>query len=138
MPNFSGSYHTKLGSQTIMAVPGGTDHVIGVSVVSGKQNSPDPDWNGALCTVWGTADTVGGNGEQRGYFSNERRNGDLDYGTFEAKVTMSGNEATMSGTWRFSGGTGKFAKITGNGVFNAKQTSPTEFDLTWSGTYNLG
>ena len=72
-------------------------------------------------TVWGTADTVAGNGEQRGYFKNEHSNGDVDHGTFEAKLTMSGNEATLSGTWRFSGGTGKFAKITVTGCSTANR-----------------
>ena len=41
-------------------------------------------------------------------------------------MTMSGTEANMKGTWRFVGGTGKFAKISGHGVFTAKQTSPND------------
>jgi len=138
MPSFSGSYSAKLGSQTVMAVSDQTGHVIGVSVVSAIQKTSDANWNGAHLTVWGTADTVAGNGEQRGYFKNEHSNGDVDHGTFEAKLTMSGNEATLAGAWRFSGGTGKFAKITGNGVFNGKQTSPTDSEATWTGTYDLG
>src|ERR1039458_6608858 len=100
MPSFSGSCSAKLGSQTMMPVPGGTDHMIGVSTVSGRQISSDANWNGAHLTNWGTADTIGGNGEQRGYFRNDHPNGDSDYGTFEAKLSMSGNEATLSGTWR--------------------------------------
>jgi hypothetical protein len=68
----------------------------------------------------------------------EHPNGDVDYGTFEAKLTMSEAEPTMTGTWRFTGGTGKFAKITGNGVFNGKQPSLTDSEMTWSGSYSLG
>jgi hypothetical protein len=138
MQSFSGTYSTKLGSQTMMAVSDQTDHMIGVSVVSAIQKSSDANWNGAHLTVWGTANIVAGNGEQRGYFKNEHSNGDVDNGTFETKLTLSGNEATFAGTWRFSGGTRKFAKITGNGVFNGKQTSPTDSDVTLSGTYDLG
>ena len=69
---------------------------------------------------------MGGNGEQRGCFRNEHTKGDVDHGTFEASITMSGTEVIIAGTWRFSGGTGTFARVTGNGVFNGKQTSPTE------------
>jgi hypothetical protein len=138
MPDFSGSCSAKLGSQTMMPVPGGTDHMIGVSTGSGAQSSSDANWNGAHLTNWGTADTVGGNGEQRGYFRNEHPNGDVDYGTFEAKLTMSDAGPTMTGTWRFTDGTGKLAKITGNGVFNGKQTSLTGSEMTWSGSYSLG
>ena len=136
--SFSGSYSAKLLSQTTMAVLDQVDHQIAVSVVSGFQRSSDGKWNDAKVTVWGTADSVGANGEQRGYFRNEHTNGDVDQGTFEAKITMSGTEVTIAGAWRFSGGTGMFAKITGNGVFNGKQTSPTNSEATWSGTYDLG
>jgi hypothetical protein len=138
MPSFSGSYSAKLGSQTVMSVSDRTDHLIGVSVVSAIQKSSDAKWNGAKVTIWGATDTVGGNGEQRGYFRNEHSNGDVDQGTFEAKLTLSGTETTIAGTWRSTGGTGMFAKITANGVFNGKQTSPTDSDATWSGSYDLG
>jgi hypothetical protein len=138
MPGFSGEYTGKIESQTTIVVPDQADHQIGVSVVPAVQRSSDANWNDAKVTVWGTADTVAGNGEQRGYFRNEHTNGDTDHGTFEARVSMSGTEATAAGTWRFSGGTGMFAKITGNGVFNSRQTSPTDVAATWSGAYELG
>jgi hypothetical protein len=77
---------------------------------------------------------VGGNGEQCGYFRNEHPNGDVSYGTFLAKVT----NGTMTGTWQFTGGSGKFAKLTGGGVLDGKQTSPTDSEMTWSGSYSLG
>ena len=74
----------------------------------------------------------------RGYFRNVHANGDIDHGTNECTVTMSGTDAIMTGTWRFTGGTGKFAKITGNGVFSGKQASPTNSEGTWSGSYIIG
>ncbi len=136
MPKFSGDYSTKLESQTTTAAP--DNHQIGVSVVTGEQKSPDASWDGATLTIWGVADTVKGNGVSRGYFRNVHANGDLDYGTNEGTVTMSGTDSIMTGTWRFTGGTGKFANITGNGVFSGKQTSPTDSGGSWSGSYSLG
>jgi hypothetical protein len=112
--------------------------MIATSVATAVQRTSDANWNGAKVTIWGTADTVAGNGEQHGYFKNEHASGDVDFGTFDATVTMSGGEATLAGTWRFTGGTGRFAKVTGNGVFNGTQTSPTVSKATWSGTYDLG
>jgi hypothetical protein len=118
--------------------PDRDDHQLAVAVFSGMQKSPDANWNDANVSVCGAADTVGGNGEQKGYFTNTHPNGDTDFGTFEAKITTSGTTVTTSGSWRFTGGTGKFAKVTGNGVFTTRQTTPTDSDTTWSGTYNLG
>jgi hypothetical protein len=118
-----------------MAGPG--HHQIDLSVASGRQESLDANWKGATLTVWGVADTVEGNGPARGYFRNVHANGDIDYGTNEYTVSPSGSEATVSGTWRFTGGTGKFSKVSGNGVFNARQTSPNDASGTWSGTYDL-
>ena len=138
IPNFSGAYTATIQSQATVAVSDKADHMIAVSVASAVQRTSDANWNGAKLTIWGTADTVAGNGEQRGYFGNEHANGDIDHGTFEATVTMSGSEVTLAGTWRFTGGTGMFAKVTGNGVFNGKQTSPTDSEATWSGSYDLG
>ena len=135
MPQFSGSCSPKTESQTTIAAPG--NHQIGMSVVTGLQQSPDASWNGATQTTWGISDTVEGNGTIRGYFSTVHTNGDIDYGTTEGTVTMSGTEVAWTGTWRFTGGTGKLAKITGNGVFKGKQ-SPTDSEEEWSGSYSLG
>ena len=126
----------KPSSQTTVNGPG--NHQIGLSVARGPQETADANWKGAILTQWGTADTVDGNGTIRGYFRNVHPNGDTDYGTSECTVTMSGTEAIMEGTWRFVGGTGKFAKISGHGVFSAKQTSPIDSGGKSSGSYSLG
>jgi hypothetical protein len=112
--------------------------MLSVASMTGKHKASDANWDGVKVSNWVTADLVGGNGEQRGYFKNEHPNGDVDYGTFEAKVTMSDTGPTMTGTWRSIGGTGKFAKITAEGVLDAKMTSPTESVMNWSGSYSLG
>lgn len=136
MPNFSGSCAQKLLGQTIVAVADSAEHLIGVSVVVGNHKTEDALWDGSRCTSWGTMDIVDGKGKQSGYFRNEHQDGDASYGTFEAALTDGAMNG--SGTWQFAGGTGKFAHITGNGVVTVKQTSPTDSDLEWSGSYNLG
>ena len=117
-----------------MIIPDVADHVIAMSVVAGKQKTADALFDGAQSVQWGTADTVGGNGKQTGYFLNDHRDGDTTYGTYEATLT----DGAMTGAWKLTGGTGKFAHITGSGVGTVKQNTPTEFELTWSGSYNLG
>jgi hypothetical protein len=52
-----------------------------------QQRSSDQLWEGAQMTYRATADTIAGNGTQRGYFVNQHQNGDRDYGTFDGKVT---------------------------------------------------
>jgi hypothetical protein len=63
-------------------------------------------------------------------------NGDTSFGTFEAKVSMT-DAPTVEGTWRFTGGTGSLAKLSGGGPFKAQMTSPTDSEMTWSGSYEL-
>jgi hypothetical protein len=138
MPNFSGSCAQTLRSQTMLPVPDRPDHMIVASSMAGTHTTSDPNWDGVQVTNWGTADLVAGSGEQRGYFLNEHPNGDVDGGTFEAKVTMSDTGQTMTGTWKTTHGTGKFAHITASGVLDAKMTSPTDSVMNWSGSYNLG
>lgn len=67
----------------------------------------------------------------------EHPDGDLDFGTTEATVSMAGTTLSMSGTWGFTGGTGKFANISGGGTFTDRQTSPTESAGSWKGNYTL-
>src|SRR5215831_16522363 len=78
------------------------------------------------------------NGTQTGYFMNTRANGDIDRGTFTARVTTADGATTMEGTWKHSGGTGAFSKITGNGTYKGRITSPSEVEVSWEGTYDLG
>ena len=61
---------------------------------------------------------------------------DTSFGTFDAKVST-GVDATMivEGQRRISGGTGSFSKLKGSGIFKASMTSPTDSEMTWSGSY---
>jgi hypothetical protein len=90
-----------------------------------------------MMTYVGTADVVGGNRQQTGYFYNTHPNGDISHGTFEARVTT-GDTVTVEGTWQLSSGTGTLEKLSGGGNFKAQMTSPTDSEMTWSGTYQLG
>jgi hypothetical protein len=84
------------------------------------------------------ADLVSGNGSQKGYYINQRANGDTDRGTFECTITSAGGAVTLEGTWKSSGGTGALAGVSGGGTFRGRMTSPTEVETKWEGTYQLG
>jgi hypothetical protein len=56
-------------------------------------------------TYCATADTIAGNGTQRGYFVNQHQNGDRDDGTFEGTVTTANGAMSAEGTWQLTGGT---------------------------------
>jgi hypothetical protein len=137
MPEFSGTCSSKLQSQTAVNVPGPTDRQLAIAVMLGQHKCAVPQWNDAKLTYVGTTDSVGGQGEQRGYFHNIHTNGDTSYGTFDAKLTMS-DAPTVEGAWRFAGGTGSMARLSGGGVFKAQMTSPVDSEMTWSGAYDLG
>jgi hypothetical protein len=139
MPEFSGTCSSKLQSQTIASVPGGSDHQMGLAVMLGQHKTSEQKWNGAKMTYVGTTDVVNGAGEQRGHFHNAHTNGDSSFGTFDAKVS-SGQDAAMivEGEWRFTGGTGSLANLKGRGHFKAQMTSPTDSEMTWSGSYEIG
>ena len=84
------------------------------------------------------ADLVSGNGTQTGYYVNTHPEGDIDHGTFAAKITTSGSDVTLEGTWKSTGGTGRFAKVTGSGTYKGVMVSPTEVKTDWKGAYQLG
>jgi hypothetical protein len=137
MPSFSGTCSSKLQSQTMASVPGTADRQMGLAVMLGQHKSSEQKWNDAKMTYVGTTDIVDGKGEQRGHFHNAHMNGDTSFGTFEASVKTSSDGAmTVEGTWRFSGGTGSLSKLSGGGPFKAQMTSPTDSEMTWSGSYD--
>ena len=113
------------------------NHELNTVEITGVQSSTDEKWNTARVTYWGISDLVAGNGTQRGYFVNEQRDGNRDWGTFEGKVTARGNETTIEGSWQFSDGPGGLAGIKGQGTYNTRLTSPTEVQCTWQGRYEL-
>jgi hypothetical protein len=103
----------------------------------GKHSSPSSPWNGATLTYVGTADLINGNGKQHGYFHNAHPNGDTTSGTFEAMVTATDGTMRIEGKWDLTGGTVGLANVKGGGRFEAKMTSPTDSEMSWSGTYEL-
>ena len=139
MTDFSGTCSSRLQSQTIASVPGGSDHQMGLAVMLGQHKCTEQKWNDAKLTYVGVTDVVDGQGKQNGHFHNTHTNGDTSFGTFNAKVST-GPEAAMivEGEWRFVGGTGSLSKLKGSGVFKAQMTSPTSSEMTWSGSYENG
>jgi hypothetical protein len=137
MTQFSGSFAGKVNWQTTASMPDRPNHEIGLVEIGGTQTSTDQQWSGAAITYWGTADLIDGSGPQRGYFLNVHTDNDRDCGSFEAQITMSGEQVTLEGTWQFIGGTGKFEGISGSGTFKGRMTSPTAVSTEWEGEYHL-
>jgi outer membrane protein assembly factor BamB len=96
----------------------------------GQHKCAVPQWNDAKLTYVGTTDSVGGQGEQRGYFHNIHTNGDTSYGTFDAKLTMS-DAPTVEGAWRFAGGTGSMTRLSGEAVGSGVMSTARRND--WDG-----
>ena len=138
MPQFSGSFSGKSNSQEIVALKDVPGHELSLIEVSGPQTSTDPLWNGATVTYWGTGDLTAGNGSQTGYFMNRHANGDISRGTFAGTIATEAGAVTMRGDWKFAGGTGTFARVSGGGTYQGPITSPTEVELSWEGSYQLG
>ena len=138
MLQVSGSFLGKTTSQAMVSLQDTPDHEMNLIEVKGPQSSSDPLWNGATVLYYGAADLVAGTGTQTGYFMNQRANGDIDRGTFQGKITTAAGVTTMEGNWRYSAGTGAFSGITGGGTYKGRITSPTEVQVTWEGTYELG
>lgn len=133
----TGMFSGKIRTQTASALFHEDNHALTLVEVVEDQKSPDPLWNGAKITYWGTSDLVNGNGVQKGYWCDERANGDRDWGTFEGKITTSGQEVSMEGTFKFTGGTGKFKGLSGGGKYKGHFPSATEVVNNWEGEYSL-
>ncbi len=133
----TGTFTGKVKTQSAAALSHEDNHSLTLVEVAGTQKSPDPLWNGARITYWGTGDLVNGNGTQKGYWSNERAEGDRDWGTFEGKLTTSGQQMTMEGTFKFTGGTGKFKSLSGTGKYKGRITASGDVSNDWQGEYQL-
>ena len=137
MAKISGTFTGKVKVQTSVALDDAEGHTLGLVEVAGPQQSSDPLWKDAQITYWGTADLVNGSGPQRGYWVNCHPDGDRDWGTFEGKLTITGQQASMEGTFRFTGGTGKFKGISGTGKYKGRFPSPVDVVNDWEGEYQL-
>jgi hypothetical protein len=137
MPDVNGSFSGKARLQTAVSLTDVAGHELQVAEIRGSQHSNDPNWDKAELTYWGVADIINGNGTQKGYFDNERADGDRDCGTFEGKVTTVQGETTLEGTWQTTSGTGKFTGVKAGGTYKGRVTSPIDIEMTWEGHYEL-
>jgi len=135
MTDISGSFSANVRVQTILASQDQPNHELQLAEIHATQKSPDPNWNNSRLTYSSFADLVSGTGTQRGYFLNEHPDGDRDCGTFEGKVTTSGGVTTLEGTFTFTSGSGKLTGIRGAGTYKGRMVSPTQIEMTWSGSY---
>jgi hypothetical protein len=124
MPAITGSFSGNVNVQTSLAVSDQSNHELGVAEIHCTQKSSDGKWNKAQMTYWGVTDVVDGKGSQRGYFVTVHGEQGRDWGTLEGEITTRGGEIGVEGTWQFTGGSGEFKKLTGNGTFKIKMTSP--------------
>ena len=108
-----------------------------MAVLAGMHTTSDQKFDKAKITYVGTAETVNGDGEQRGHFQNVHPDGDTSHGTFDAKVEAAGTAVTLDGPWTFAGATGSLSGLKGGGVFKSEMTSPATSEMTWSGTYEI-
>jgi hypothetical protein len=137
MPNISGRFTGRTTLQTNMSVDDSPGHELSLAQIEGSNAVNDEKWKDVRITYCVSSDLIQGSGQQRGYFINQHPNGDRDCGTSEAKVTNNNGQITFEGTWRYTQGKGQFAGIQGNGTFNGRMTSPSEFDISWEGNYQL-
>ena len=137
MTEISGTFSGSVNWQTTVGMPDDPNHALSLAEISGPQRSDDPLWANVTINYWGTTDLVGGNGTQSGYWVNEHAEGDKDWGTFQGRITTSGDQVTMEGTWEYTGGTGRFEQIRGNGTYKGQLPSPGQVENTWQGQYEL-
>ena len=137
MTKISGSFNGKSSWQASASIPDRGSHDLGVVEIAGRQKSTDAEWNDAAIRYWGMADLTDGSGPQRGYFHNVHGDGDQDWGSFDGKITTSGQQVTIEGIFQFTGGTGKFQRISGKGTYKGRMPSPTEVAVEWAGEYQL-
>lgn len=137
MTEMSGSFSGEARVQSAVSLSDIPGHQIQVAEITGSQRSTDQNWNHAGLTYWGIADLVNGNGTQRGYYVNERADGDRDCGTFEGRVTTIQGQTTLEGTWQTVTGTGKFTGVKAGGTYQGRMTLPGEIEMTWEGHYEL-
>ena len=137
MAKVSGTFSGKVTVQSAVALADAENHALSLVEVAGLQKSSDPLYNDAKITYWGTADLVAGSGPQQGYWVNDHTDGDRDWGTFEGKLTTSGQQVTMEGTYKHTGGTGKFKGMSGGGNYKGHFPSAVDVVNNWEGEYQL-
>lgn len=135
MTSISGSFSASVHLQTILVSQDQPNHELQLAEIHATQKSPDPNWNNSRLTHSSLADLVSGTGTQRGYFLNQHPDGDRDCGTFDGKVTTTGSETTLEVAFTFSRASGKFTGIRSAGTYKARMVSPTQIEMTWSGSY---
>jgi hypothetical protein len=133
----TGSFAGRIKTQASAVLNHESNHMLSLIEVIGVQKSPDPLWNGSKISYWGTADLVNGSGPQKGYYVNEHTDGNLEWGTFEGKITTSAQQATMEGAFKITGGNGKYQGVTGTGTYKGRFPSPGEVINEWEGDYTL-
>jgi hypothetical protein len=137
MPSIKGSFSGTITKQSAMSLADQPGHMMIIAEVDGIQKSTDPLWNNSRITYWGVTELLNGTGSQRGYYNNVRADKDRNWGTFEAKVNVTGPQMIIEGAYKFIDGDGEFRGLTGGGIFKTVFTSETELECSWDGHYEF-
>ena len=133
----TGSFSGKIRGQASVVIAHEENHILSLVGVAGPQKTSDPLFQNVEISYWGTNDLVNGSGSQEGYWCNNHADGDRDWGTFEGRITTSGQQVTFEGTYKWTGGTGKFEGIRGGGTYKGHFPSPMDVVNNWEGEYTL-
>ncbi len=101
------------------------NHVMSLQTRQDLTTSADPDWDGAVFVVSGTANMADGSGPISGCGTRTHRNGDQSFICYEGVSKRNGDAVAAEGTVTLLGGTGKFANIKGSGTFAGTATGAT-------------
>jgi hypothetical protein len=137
MTKVSGKYTGKINWQTNVSLPHLTNHQLTLAEVSGKLDSSDKTWNGAVMTYWHMLDIIEDESTSYAYYTTIDKEGDRAWGKTEGKTFTSGGQVKAEGTYKHDGGNGKFKGLKGKGSLKGHMISPTEVTFDWEGEYEI-
>ncbi len=133
----SGGYTGKVNWQTNVSLPHLTNHQLALMEVSGKLDSSDNKFKGAVMTYWNMWDINGDEGTYHNYYTIIDKDGDRAWGRSEGRLFTSGGQVKIEGTFKHDGGNGKFKVLKGKGTLKGHFISPTEVRFDWDGEYEI-
>ncbi len=139
--NISGKITAAATHQDSVIVGDVASHKISLMVSEGTNvNTGESEFmDGAQIVNMSHSDLTQGNGVNQGYVR-FAKGGDTTFAEWQGKITTNvmteGDPVTsLEGTYTYIKGTGSFENIKGEGTFNGKFTSKTEYTVDWEGSY---
>jgi hypothetical protein len=139
----SGVFSLKYSQQHALPVADAAGPVLLLNEAKGtNRNTGKFDYmDGAEVINREIADLTQGNGPHQGYIT-EIQGADTAVTRWQGKVvTTLGSDqkptTRFAGTWTKVSGTGKYKGVVGNGTYQGRMLSPTEYTVEWSGVIEL-